>query len=224
MASRPRRSDDARIIAALERAVSRDLPPLLPRQRWFGDKGRAISTVALRDCAALGSRGWLVLVDVTFATGPEQTYAVPLALGREGLAPGSLSMTLETGGAPTLVVDAFDDPEFCRELLGAFEHGVIAPRPRSSRKTSSDSASTRSGGRVFKCPVTQLQPSPWFATYPWSTPSVVTGPVAGAYSIDPASGGTWGNRAREVRNAPTSQSIAIPGLSFRIALRTSAAP
>jgi len=28
-------------------------------------------------------------------------------------------MTLEAAGVPRLAVDAFDDPEFCRELLGA---------------------------------------------------------------------------------------------------------
>src|SRR5882672_6194802 len=112
MASRPRPSDDLRIVAALEEAVARELPPLLPRQRWFGDKGRAISAVTLRDCAALGARGWLVLVDVRFAAGPDQTYAVPLVLGRDGGAPGTLSMTLHADDAPALVTDAFDDPEF----------------------------------------------------------------------------------------------------------------
>src|SRR5881396_536809 len=114
MASRPHRSDAARIVAALERAVSRELPVLLPRQRWFGDKGRPIGAVALRDCAALGARGWLVLVDVTFAAGPDQTYAV----------------ALEAAGAPALALDAFDDPEFCRELLGAFERRVTVPTCR----------------------------------------------------------------------------------------------
>src|SRR5882762_9287124 len=130
MASRPHRSDDARMVAALERAVSRELPPLLPRQRWFGDKGRPIRAVALRDCAALGGRGWLVLVDITFAAGPDQTYAVPLVLGRAGAAPGTLSMTLEAAGAPALAIDAFDDPEFCRELLVAFERQVTVPTYR----------------------------------------------------------------------------------------------
>src|SRR5947208_1341799 len=130
MASRPHRSDAARIVAALERAVSRELPALLPRQRWFGDKGRPIGAVAIRDCAALGARGWLVLVDVTFAAGPDQTYAVPLVLGREGMAPGALSMALEASGGPALALDAFDDPEFCRELLGAFERRVTVPTCR----------------------------------------------------------------------------------------------
>ena len=118
MASRPRRSDDARIVAALERAVARELPPLLPRQRWFGDKGRAISAVALRDGAALGARGWWGLVDVSFAAGPDQTYAVAFLLDHDDLAPGALS------------TDAFDDEEFCRELLGAFAQQLTVPTCR----------------------------------------------------------------------------------------------
>ena len=110
--------------------MSRELPRRLPLQRWFGDKGRAIRSVALRDCAALGERGWLVLVDVAFAAGPDQTYSVPLVLAREEVAPGALSMTLEVGESPTLAMDAFDDPEFCRDLLGAFECRLAVPTLR----------------------------------------------------------------------------------------------
>src|SRR6266478_8741914 len=83
MASRAPRSDrapgadHARVEAALGRAVSAQLAPLLPRQRWFGDKGRTITGVRLRDCGALGDRAWLVLVDVTFDEGLDETYAVP---------------------------------------------------------------------------------------------------------------------------------------------------
>src|SRR5947208_142993 len=151
MASRPHRSDAARIVAALERAVSRELPALLPRQRWFGDKGRPIGAVALRDCAALGARGWLVLVDVTFAAGPDQTYAVPLVLSREGLASGPVTtlgvlqgyvanhgdgwswVTAHLKNLPPERVDALSDDVF-RELrgLGAITgelHGALACDP-----------------------------------------------------------------------------------------------
>src|SRR5207247_10422862 len=100
MASRPHRSDAARIVAALERAVSRELPALLPRQRWFGDKGRPIGAVAIRDCAALGARGWLVLVDVTFAAAPDQTYAVPPVRAPEAPGPRPPSIALEAPAAP----------------------------------------------------------------------------------------------------------------------------
>src|SRR5712691_1392612 len=127
MASRAPRSDGApgadhaRVEAALGRAVSAQLAPLLPRQRWFGDKGRTIAGVRLRDCCALGDRAWLTLVDVTFVQGPDETYAVPLVLGGDGGASSTLSMTLDLDGAPTPAVDAYDDPTVCLELLTLFE-------------------------------------------------------------------------------------------------------
>src|SRR3989454_374203 len=133
MASRAPRSegapgaDRARVEAALGRAVSAQLAPLLPRQRWFGDKGRTITGVRLRDCGALGDRAWLVLVDVTFDEGLDETYAVPLVLGGDGAAPGALLMTLDLGGVTTRALDAFDDPGFCLELLTACERNVTVP-------------------------------------------------------------------------------------------------
>src|SRR5438093_13163196 len=94
MASRAPRSegapgaDHARVGAALGPAVSAQLAPLLPRQRWFGDKGRTITGVRLRDCRAPGDRAWFVLVDVTLDEGLAETYALPFALGADGAAPG----------------------------------------------------------------------------------------------------------------------------------------
>jgi len=122
-----RRGDPARIAAALERAVAGELPPALPRQRWFGAKGRAITGARLRDCGALGDRAWLTLVDVTFAQGPDETYAVPLVLGGDGGAPGALSLTLDLDGTPARAGDAFDDPGFCLELLTACEREATLP-------------------------------------------------------------------------------------------------
>jgi hypothetical protein len=62
--------DPVQIATALERAIAVELPPALPRQRWFGDKGRAITGTRVRDCGAFGARAWLTLVDVSFAEGP----------------------------------------------------------------------------------------------------------------------------------------------------------
>src|SRR5207244_4374143 len=110
--------------------LSAQLGPLLPRQRWFGDKGRTIAGVRLRDCGALGDRAWLVLVDVTFDAGADETYAVPLVLGGDGAAPGALVMTLDLDGEAIRADDAFDDHGFCLELLTAFERGVTVPMLR----------------------------------------------------------------------------------------------
>ncbi|HKQ66339.1 MAG TPA: hypothetical protein VJZ73_15105, partial [Methylomirabilota bacterium] len=121
--------DPARIAAALERAIAVELPPALPRQRWFGDKGRAITGARLRDCGALGARAWLTLVDVSFAEGLDATYAVPLVLDRDEAA-GALTLSLDLDGAPTRVIDAFDHAGFNVEVLTAFERAASVPTMR----------------------------------------------------------------------------------------------
>src|SRR5262249_42778306 len=60
-------------------------------------------------------------VDVTFAQGPDETYAVPLILEDAAGAPGGLSLALDLDGARIRAADAFDDPGFCLELLRGFE-------------------------------------------------------------------------------------------------------
>jgi maltose alpha-D-glucosyltransferase/alpha-amylase len=127
MASRAPRSE-----AALERAVSSQLPALLARQRWFGDKGRTIRGVGLRDCAALGPRAWLVLVDVMFAEGPDETYAVPLVLDGADAPAGAFALTLDLDGVATRAGDAFDDREFCADLLAAFARDAVVPTLRGA--------------------------------------------------------------------------------------------
>jgi maltose alpha-D-glucosyltransferase / alpha-amylase len=113
--------------------VSSELPALLPRQRWFGDKGRSIAAVSLRDCAAFGDHAWLVLVTVAFTDGADETYAIPLVIDGAD-APDALGVALELDGTTAQACDAFHRPGFCAELLTAFERDAAMP--------------TRSGGAV----------------------------------------------------------------------------
>jgi maltose alpha-D-glucosyltransferase / alpha-amylase len=115
------------VATALGRAVAAELPRLLPQQRWFGDKGRAIEHVRLRDWGAFGDRAWLVLVDVAFADGAAATYATPLVVAGEATPPGALALTLDADGTPVPAQDALDDPAFCLELLTAFGREQIVP-------------------------------------------------------------------------------------------------
>jgi len=69
---------------------------------------------------------WLALVDVTFAEGPDESYAIPLVLGADASAgPSTLSLTLELDGARVRATDAFDHPGFCLGLLTGFERQSI---------------------------------------------------------------------------------------------------
>jgi maltose alpha-D-glucosyltransferase / alpha-amylase len=100
---------------------------LLPRQRWFGDKGRSIAAVNLRDGGAFGDRAWLVLVTVAFTDGVDETYAIPLVLDGAAVLPDALEAMLELDGTTTRAGDAFDQPGFCLELLTAFERDAAVP-------------------------------------------------------------------------------------------------
>ncbi len=123
--------ETVRIAAALERAIAVELPPALPAQRWFGAKARAITGARLRDGGELGDRAWLALVDVTFAEGPDESYAIPLVLGADAsAAPSALSLTLELDGARVRASDAFDHPGFCLGLLTGFERESVVSTVR----------------------------------------------------------------------------------------------
>ena len=113
--------------------MASELPALLPRQRWFGDKGRSIAAVSLRDCATFGDQAWLVLVTVAFSDGGDETYAIPLVIDGAD-APDALRVAVELDGTTTQACDAFHRPGFCGELLTAFERDATIP--------------TRSGGAV----------------------------------------------------------------------------
>ena len=105
---------------------------MLPRQRWFGAKGRVITGARLLDGAPLGGRAWLTLVEIQFAEGADQTYAIPLLLGAGETAPG-LSLRLDVDGVPARAADALDSPEVCLELLTAFETESTIPTVRGAR-------------------------------------------------------------------------------------------
>jgi trehalose synthase-fused probable maltokinase len=61
----------------------------LPRQRWFGSKGRTLRSIAVRDHALLedapnGESLVLALLDVAFADGMEAIYQMPLLVNQKG--------------------------------------------------------------------------------------------------------------------------------------------
>jgi trehalose synthase-fused probable maltokinase len=140
MASRPRRSSragppPAAAAAALDRFAAEHGPAVLPRQRWFGSKGRRIASVTMRDAASLGAQApgaWLTLLDVQFERGPGETYLVPLLVQANGPAEAEALGRVDTGGAPVRVTDAFDDPAFTGALLGGFTERLTLPSRRGT--------------------------------------------------------------------------------------------
>ncbi|MBI2941015.1 MAG: putative maltokinase [Chloroflexi bacterium] len=113
----------------------------LQAQRWFGEKSRAVARLALVDAAPLGegTTAVLALVDAVFEDRSRTRYFLPLALrpvgegetgqgehkvrpydahptgeGADGM-PGAWAVA-RVADRDWAVVDAFDDPTFCRAL------------------------------------------------------------------------------------------------------------
>jgi maltose alpha-D-glucosyltransferase/alpha-amylase len=60
--------------------VSRALRAYLLTRRWFGGKGRSISSVTVRDAVELPNDHRLAILDVDFNEGEPQTYQLPLGI------------------------------------------------------------------------------------------------------------------------------------------------
>ncbi|MBI2492086.1 MAG: putative maltokinase [Candidatus Rokubacteria bacterium] len=121
--SRAGRPAAAAVGAALDRFAAERLAEALPRQRWFGGKGRRIVAVAVRDAAPLGDGApdtWLTLVDVAFDRGPGETCVVPLRVRGDGPPDAEGLGWVDLEGAPARVTDALGDPAVGGALLAAF--------------------------------------------------------------------------------------------------------
>jgi len=106
------------------------LPDYLRVRRWFGSKARTIQAARLREVAPLGNEAVLALVEVTFTSGPAETYVLPLAF-----AVGETAETLRTArpNAPIaevqgadgegLLYDAIWDKPFATLLMEAIGNG-----------------------------------------------------------------------------------------------------
>ena len=115
MASRPRHSDPAALVALLSGPGRSDLARFLIRQRWFAAKTRGIEAVDVLDWAVLDPDGPLVLL--LLAVDGDQYY-VPVTVSAEAAPEAALARA----GAET-VVDAHHDPRFGRRVLAAIAAG-----------------------------------------------------------------------------------------------------
>jgi maltose alpha-D-glucosyltransferase/alpha-amylase len=72
--------------AQAERLQNAVLPRFLPHQRWFGGRGRPLQQVVIRDWVEMpGAQTALALVEVSYASGPPESYVIPLAMTFEHL-------------------------------------------------------------------------------------------------------------------------------------------
>ncbi|NBC32886.1 MAG: maltose alpha-D-glucosyltransferase [Alphaproteobacteria bacterium] len=113
------------------------LPTYVPKQRWFGAKGRPVDRFGSHAAALLGAGddSWLLeMVEVDLADGDRQMYFVPLGIAWEtpvedhgqAYLPYSLGKVRQ-GSRSGLLHDAYVDPGFMREVLAALRERRVLP-------------------------------------------------------------------------------------------------
>ena len=117
------------------------LVPFLRRQPWVDSRGRTIRTARFAEWILITHEPhpvFLTIVDVRYAGGDAESYAVPLAalpdpLGKSvaGTSPAAV-LTVLTGARTGIVCDAFADDEACRELARLGERDVTFTTRRGS--------------------------------------------------------------------------------------------
>ncbi len=99
------------------------LPACLAASRWFGGKARSIQGARVVESLPLSAAAAVALVEVEYAEGESETYALPLAclpgrLEDAGAPPRSLVLAaLRLDGKPHLLVDALWDRASTERLL-----------------------------------------------------------------------------------------------------------
>ncbi len=101
------------------------------KQRWFGGKARTISSVEVSDIIPFHSdslRSYFILAQVTYSSGPGETYDIPLVPAPDGAAQLDYSslLRIQPGSFPEEIVlkDALTDENFLAHLLDAIANGV----------------------------------------------------------------------------------------------------
>ncbi|MEO8070009.1 MAG: putative maltokinase, partial [Acidobacteriota bacterium] len=93
-----------------ERFEAEVLPRFLPKQRWFGGKARRIQKASVRDWTEFNTKqSALILLDIEYASGPADTYFVPLVMSYEtppDVPEQAVLCALSAGGRPGIVYDA----------------------------------------------------------------------------------------------------------------------
>jgi maltose alpha-D-glucosyltransferase/alpha-amylase len=137
----PERSFDVHSEADWDRILDGDVHPQLlaalrayaRRARWFGGKGLTIRTTRIADHLTLPTRGgpvYLLLLEITYASGVQENYALPIALAAGDLAakilqdaPAHVLAHLHLRDQEGILYDAVLSEDFHQALLQAIARG-----------------------------------------------------------------------------------------------------
>jgi len=133
-------SPDKSFVESLRTHLPSVLLEFLAQQRWFGGKARAIESIQISDIVPLDSLTHLILARVHYASGPDETYAIPLMRASKEFAPLCLRIQLNDSTEQIFLKDALTDEQFLTQLLEAIAKNVTLPGLRGQIRAVSTSA------------------------------------------------------------------------------------
>ena len=116
-------------LVALRTALPSILPEFLMQRRWFGGKARTILSVEVSDVVPFCPntlRSYFILANVRYASGPAETYHIPLVRG-PGEPASELRFRTEHFSEDVVLHDALTDEQFLASLLDAIAQGLSFP-------------------------------------------------------------------------------------------------
>lgn len=128
-------------LAALQVQLPAALPQFLLQQRWFGGKARPIHSVEIPDIVPFTSvNAFLILARVNYATGPAETYAIPLLRDSSEGQASSLRIHPADASEEIVLRDALTDQQFLTHLLDAIANRASWPGVRGQIRAIPTSA------------------------------------------------------------------------------------
>jgi maltose alpha-D-glucosyltransferase/alpha-amylase len=113
-------------LVALRGALPSILPEFLMQRRWFGGKARTMLSVEVSDVVPFCPntlRSYFILANVRYASGPAETYQVPLVWG-PGEPTSELRVRQDKFAEDIVLHDALTDQQFLASLLNAIAQGL----------------------------------------------------------------------------------------------------
>jgi maltose alpha-D-glucosyltransferase / alpha-amylase len=135
-------SEESFLVALLS-SLSPELPQFLVKQRWFGGKARTISSVEVSDIVPFRVntlRSYFVLARVKYASGPAETYAIPLVCTSGESGQSLFRVQLEGSPEEIFLKDALTDEQFLTCLLDAIPSGASLSGMRGQIRAVATSA------------------------------------------------------------------------------------
>jgi trehalose synthase-fused probable maltokinase len=148
----------------LRRSLPAQLPAFLVGRRWFGGKARQIRSVELADVVPIRTKAGealLLVVEVTYADGTAETYAVPLLRAEQAGGAGeagqaALKIERHEAGGSVVFTDALQNEAFLAALLELIQRQAILRGEKGELRGLQTSAF----GRLYPASPVNLRPKP----------------------------------------------------------------